>query len=35
MTEQNSSEVREIAQTAEHLEQLAGSLQNSVSQFRV
>lgn len=35
MTEQNSAEVQEIARTAEHLERLAASLQNSVSQFRV
>ncbi|BCB26228.1 hypothetical protein SKTS_11140 [Sulfurimicrobium lacus] len=35
MTEQNSAEVQEIARTAEHLEQLAASLQSSVSQFRI
>ncbi len=35
MTEQNSGEVREIATTAERLAELAGSLQSSVSQFRV
>lgn len=35
MTEQNSAEVQEIAHTAEHLEQLAASLQASVSQFKV
>ena len=35
MTEQNSAEVKEIAMTAEHLKQLASSLQNSVSQFKV
>jgi len=35
MTEQNSAEVQEIARTAERLEQLASSLQGSVSQFRI
>ncbi len=35
MTEQNDAEVQDIARTAEHLEQLAASLQASVSQFRV
>ncbi|MEN6585686.1 MAG: methyl-accepting chemotaxis protein [Sulfuricella sp.] len=35
MTEQNSAEVQEIALTAERLEQLAASLQGSVSQFRI
>jgi methyl-accepting chemotaxis protein len=34
MTEQNNAEVQEIARTAEHLEQLAASLQSSVSQFK-